>query len=70
MSSGRRRYRLRRVALQSAVGGMLISTVGMVSAAVGVLAPIAGAIVQEVVDLAAVLNALRTGGPISSDFNE
>jgi len=49
---------------------MLISTVGMVSAAVGVLAPIAGAIVQEVVDLAAVLNALRTGGPISSDFNE
>jgi heavy metal translocating P-type ATPase len=63
-------YRLRRVALQSAVGGMLISTVGMVFAAVGLLAPVAGAIVQEVIDLAAVLNALRTAGSISSDFNE
>jgi heavy metal translocating P-type ATPase len=63
-------YRLRRVALQSAVGGMLLSTVGMVFAAVGLLAPVAGAVVQEVIDLAAVLNALRTSAPIAADFSE
>jgi P-type E1-E2 ATPase len=61
-------YRLRRVALQSAVGGMALSTVGMIVAALGALAPVAGAVVQEVIDLVAVLNALRTAGPISSDF--
>jgi len=63
-------YRLRRVALQSALGGMLLSTLGMAFAAVGVLGPAAGAIVQEVIDLAAVLNALRTAAPISADFAE
>ncbi len=63
-------YRLRQVALQSAVGGMALSTVGMVFAAFGVLAPVAGAVVQEVIDLVAVLNALRTAAPISSDFGE
>jgi P-type E1-E2 ATPase len=63
-------YRLRRVALQSAVGGMLLSTVGMVFAAVGLLVPVAGAVVQEVIDLVAVLNALRTAAPISADFSD
>lgn len=63
-------YRLRRVALQSAVGGMVLSTLGMVFAAVGLLVPVAGAVVQEVIDLVAVLNALRTAAPISSDFND
>jgi heavy metal translocating P-type ATPase len=63
-------YRLRRVALQSAIGGMLLSTFGMAFAAVGLLQPAAGAVVQELIDLAAVLNALRTAAPISSDFNE
>jgi P-type E1-E2 ATPase len=63
-------YRLRRVALQSAVGGMALSTVGMVFAACGVLTPVAGAVVQEMIDLVAVLNALRTAGPISSDFEK
>jgi len=63
-------YRVRRVALQSALGGMLLSTLGMAFAAVGVLGPAAGAIVQEVIDLAAVLNALRTAAPISADFAE
>lgn len=53
-------YRLRRVALQSAIGGMLLSGVGMVFAAVGLLSPVAGAVAQEVIDLLAVLNALRT----------
>ena len=51
--------RLRRIALQSAVGGMLLSLVGMLLAASGHLPPVAGAIAQEVIDLLAVLNALR-----------
>jgi heavy metal translocating P-type ATPase len=53
-------YRLRRIALQSAIGGMLLSGVGMMFAAAGVLSPVAGAVAQEAIDLVAVLNALRT----------
>ena len=52
--------RLRRVALQSAVGGMLLSGIGMALAAAGLLSPVAGAVAQEAIDLLAVLNALRT----------
>jgi P-type E1-E2 ATPase len=52
--------RLRRIALQSAVGGMALSMAGMVFAAAGLLTPVAGAILQEAIDLVAVLNALRT----------
>jgi heavy metal translocating P-type ATPase len=52
--------RLRAVALQSAIGGMALSALGMALAAFGLLAPVAGAIAQEAVDLVAVLNALRT----------
>jgi heavy metal translocating P-type ATPase len=51
--------RMRRVALQSAIGGMALSLVGMVAAAAGWLSPLYGAIAQEGIDLAAVLNALR-----------
>jgi heavy metal translocating P-type ATPase len=51
--------RMRRIALQSAVGGMALSVAGMVVAALGYLPPVAGAISQEVIDVAAVLNALR-----------
>jgi heavy metal translocating P-type ATPase len=51
--------RMRRIALQSAVGGMILSVAGMAVAAAGHLTPVAGAISQEVIDLAAVLNALR-----------
>jgi cation transport ATPase len=39
----------------------------MFFAAGGALTPVAGAILQEAIDLAAVLNALRTAAPISSD---
>ena len=53
-------YRLRRIALESAVGGMLLSLIGMMFAAAGLLTPVAGAVAQEAIDLAAVLNALRT----------
>jgi P-type E1-E2 ATPase len=53
-------YRLRRIALESAVGGMLLSGLGIAVAAIGMLPPIAGAVAQELIDLVAVLNALRT----------
>jgi cation transport ATPase len=55
--------RMRRIALQSAVGGMALSIVGMLLAAAGYLPPVAGAVFQEVIDLAAVLNALRAAVP-------
>ncbi|HEV3445547.1 MAG TPA: hypothetical protein VG099_12945, partial [Gemmataceae bacterium] len=55
--------RLRTIALQSAVGGMLLSLIGMVVAAAGYLPPVAGAIFQEVIDVAAVVNALRMAVP-------
>jgi cation transport ATPase len=51
--------RFRRIALQSALGGMALSFVGMIMAAFGYLPPVAGAIGQEIIDLLAVLNALR-----------
>jgi P-type E1-E2 ATPase len=51
--------RMRRIALQSSVGGMLLSIVGMGFAAAGWLPPVAGALTQEAIDLLAVLNALR-----------
>ncbi len=55
--------RMRRIALQSAVGGMALSAVGMLLAAAGYLPPVAGAIAQEVIDVVAVLNALRVALP-------
>ena len=55
--------RMRRIALESAVGGMALSVAGMAAAAAGVLPPIWGAIAQEGIDLAAVLNALRVAVP-------
>ncbi len=55
--------RLRRVALQSALGGMLLSLVAMGVASAGYLPPVAGAITQEIIDLLAILNALRVAFP-------
>lgn len=52
--------RMRTIALQSAVGGMLLSVVGMLFAAGGYLPPVAGALAQEAIDLLAIANALRT----------
>ncbi len=54
---------MRRIALQSAVGGMILSMVGMILAAMGYLPPVAGAISQEVIDVFAVANALRAAFP-------
>ena len=55
--------RLRSIALQSAVGGMTLSLVGMCLAALGYLPPVAGAIIQEVIDVAAIVNSLRVALP-------
>jgi heavy metal translocating P-type ATPase len=55
--------RMRSIALQSAVGGMALSVIGMAFAATGYLSPVGGAISQEVIDILAVLNALRAAFP-------
>lgn len=55
--------RMRVIALQSAVGGMALSIIGMTFAATGHLSPVSGAIAQEVIDVLAVLNALRAAFP-------
>ncbi len=62
--------RMRSIALQSAIGGIALSLVGMLVAASGHLTPVAGAIVQEGIDLLSVLNALRAALPPKelSDF--
>jgi heavy metal translocating P-type ATPase len=62
--------RMRTIALESAVGGMILSALGMAAAASGHLSPVAGALVQELIDLAAVLNAVRVSIPFKdlTDF--
>ena len=55
--------RMRSIALQSAVGGMALSVIGMALAAAGYLSPVGGAIAQEVIDVLAVVNALRAALP-------
>src|SRR6516162_3002480 len=51
------------IAVQSIVAGMGMSALAMAFAAVGFLPPIAGALTQEVIDVAVILNALRALGP-------
>jgi len=55
--------RMRRIALQSAVGGIALSLVAMGFAFGGYLTPVWGAMVQELIDVFAVLNALRVAWP-------
>jgi len=55
--------RMRRIALQSRLGGMAASMVGMVAAAFGFLPAIREAVGQELIDLLAVLNAVRVALP-------
>jgi heavy metal translocating P-type ATPase len=55
--------RMRRIALESAVGGMAVSVLGMIAAAAGFLPPIGGAVTQEIIDIVAVLNAVRVALP-------
>ena len=63
---------MRRIALQSAIGGMALSIIGMILAAMGYLSPVAGAITQEVIDVFAVVNALRAAFPprVMSDIED
>lgn len=49
----------RRIAVQSATVGMTLSLVAMAVAALGWLPPAAGALLQEGIDIAVILNALR-----------
>ena len=58
--------RMRSIALQSAVGGMTLSLIGMGFAGLGYVTPVAGAVIQEVIDVLAVLNALRAALPPKS----
>ncbi|MCZ7577873.1 MAG: HAD-IC family P-type ATPase [Dehalococcoidia bacterium] len=54
--------RTRRIAVESMVVGMSLSVVAMGFAAFGYLPPVAGAIVQEGIDVVAILSALRALG--------
>ncbi|WP_407698450.1 heavy metal translocating P-type ATPase [Streptomyces cyaneochromogenes] len=54
--------RSRRIAVQSALGGMALSLIAMAAAALGLLPPAVGALLQEGIDVAVILNALRALG--------
>lgn len=54
--------RSRRIALESVFIGMGLAFVFMFFGAIGLLAPLGGAIVQEAIDVASILNALRALG--------
>ena len=64
--------RSQRIALQSVTAGIGLSVMGMIAAALGYSTPVQGALLQEGIDVAVILNALRalgggtTGTPISS----
>lgn len=62
----------RRIALQSAIGGMVLSLLGMGFAATGFITPVVGALLQEGIDVLAILNALRLiwRSKIETDFSK
>ncbi|PWB60700.1 MAG: heavy metal translocating P-type ATPase [Bradyrhizobiaceae bacterium] len=51
--------RTRRIALESVAAGIGLSVAGMVAAAFGHITPVQGALLQEAIDVAVILNALR-----------
>jgi heavy metal translocating P-type ATPase len=51
--------RSRRIAIGSVAAGIGLSVLGMIAAAFGHLTPVEGALLQEVIDVAVILNALR-----------
>jgi heavy metal translocating P-type ATPase len=51
--------RSRRIALESVVAGIGLSILGMITAAFGYITPVQGALLQEMIDVAVILNALR-----------
>lgn len=50
---------MRKIALQSATGGMICSIIGMGFAAYGLISPVEGALLQELIDIIAIANSLR-----------
>ena len=52
-------HRARAIAVQSVVAGMGLSFIAMAAAALGYLPPLAGAVLQEAINVAVILNALR-----------
>jgi len=69
--------RTRKIALESVIAGMGLSLLAMIVAALGYLPPVAGAVLQEGIDVAVILNALRalrtriisTGGKLDAAEN-
>jgi P-type E1-E2 ATPase len=63
---------MRRIVLQSALGGMLLSIVAMGFAAGGFITPVIGAMLQEAIDILAIANALRLtwGRKIETDLGK
>jgi hypothetical protein len=60
--------RTRGIAIESVSLGMALCAVAMGFAAAGLLSPVIGAVVQELIDVASILNALRAlSGPASYD---
>lgn len=49
----------REIILQSALGGMIFSVIGMICAGMGMISPSQGAIFQQIIDFVAIINALR-----------
>jgi cation transport ATPase len=49
----------RRIALESVYAGIGLSFAGMIAAAFGIITPVQGAILQEIIDVTVILNALR-----------
>ncbi len=62
---------MRRIILESAIGGMAFSLIAMGFAAGGFITPVMGALLQEVVDVLAIANALRMslGNSVNIDLN-
>ena len=54
--------RAKAIANQSVVAGLVLSGIAMVFAAFGMITPVAGALLQEVIDVAVIVNALRALG--------
>ncbi len=51
--------RSRHIALESVFAGIGLSTIGMIAAALGLISPVQGAVLQEIIDVAVILNSLR-----------
>jgi P-type E1-E2 ATPase len=56
--------RARSIALQSVIAGIGLSGLAMIAAAFGYLPPVQGAILQEAIDVAVIVNALRVLGGV------